>query len=188
MAVPPTGKVFLLQHTALVGSSSWLTIKDWAKQFISQLLHISHAQWVFRNILLHDKSVGYLQRLQQRQVLMEIDRLSQLNPSDLPLGSRYLLEMDFSTPQNSSLIEQSYWILAMKATICAGRRVQQRTTHTAQQTLQRRRAPGRRRRQNPTTPTHDLSTGLTSRSVVPRGVQHARLLNRRNVSTVDGAG
>ena len=181
-------ELLLLQHTALVGSPSRLTIKDWAKQFISQLLHISHAQWVFRNVSLHDKNIGYLQRLQRQKVLMEIDRLSQLNPSDLPLGSRYLLEIDFSTPQNSSLIKQSYWILAMKAAICAGQRVQRRSTHTAQQNLQRRRAPGQRNRQTPTTPTHDLSTGFTSWGAVTRGVRHARQLNQHNVSTVDGTG
>ena len=91
-------------------------------------------QWVFRNVSLHDRSVGYLQHLQRRKVLIEIDRLLQLNPTELPMDSRYLLEMDFSMPQNNSLVEQSYWIMAMKAALCAGRRVRRQT---AQQNLQR---------------------------------------------------
>jgi len=181
-------ELLLLQNSALVGSSSRLTMRDWAKQFISQLLHISHAQWVFRNVSLHDRSIGNLQKLQRRKMLMEIDQLSHLSPAALPVDSRYLLEIDFSTPQNSSLIEQSYWILAIKAAICAGRRVRRRSHPTAQQNLQRRQAPRRRTQPTAAILTHNLSAGTTTRGPTTRGTRLSRQLQLRNASNVDGAG
>ena len=162
-------------------------MRDWTKQFISQLLHISHAQWVFRNVSLHDRSVGYLQKLQRRKVLLEIDRLSQLSPSELPDDSKYLLEMDFSTPQNSSLIEQSYWILAMKAAICAGRRVRRRRSATAQQSIQRLMAPRRKRATSTRIPTHDISTGEVTQRHAQRRTPRTRHLSSQQASLVDGA-
>ena len=43
---------------------------------------------------------------------------------EIPEGSRYLLELDYSELYNSSFESQSYWVLAMKAARRAGRRVQ----------------------------------------------------------------
>ena len=172
-----------LQYSALVGSASRLTMRDWTKQFISHLLHISHAQWVFRNVSLHDRSVGYLQKLQRRKVLLEIDRLSQLSPSELPDDSKYLLEMDFSTPQKSSLIEQSYWILAMKAAICAGRRVRRRRSATTQ----RLPAPRQRRTTSTRVPRHDIATGEATQRHAQRRISRTRPLPTQQAFMVDGA-
>ena len=57
---------------------------DWGKLLISQILQMSHAQWVFRNVSLHDAQEGYL-RVQHRQaVLCEVDHLSRMDPRFLP--------------------------------------------------------------------------------------------------------
>jgi mannose-6-phosphate isomerase class I len=34
--------------------------KDWTKQLISRLLQITHSQWIYRNITLHNRTNGYL--------------------------------------------------------------------------------------------------------------------------------
>jgi hypothetical protein len=122
--------LFSMQASALACSPSRLSIVDWSKQLVSRILHISHAQWIFRNFTLHDKAQGYLTQVKRQAILKEIDKLSQLDPNDIPPGSRYLLEMDFSTVRNSSLDEQSYWVLAMKAARKAGRRAAARRRRT----------------------------------------------------------
>ena len=40
--------------------------RDWAKHFISKLLQISHSQWLFRNITLHDSARG-VKQLEKRE-------------------------------------------------------------------------------------------------------------------------
>ena len=51
-------EIFLLQSHQLMSSPSCLTIADWGKQLISQILQMSHAQWVFCNISLYDGTMA----------------------------------------------------------------------------------------------------------------------------------
>ena len=54
--------------------------------------------------------------------MLEIDSLLDTDPADLPASSRYLLEMDFTSANNLSDEQKSYWVYAMKAACRAGRR------------------------------------------------------------------
>ena len=114
--------LFRLQETALTNSPSNMSIDSWAKKFTSHLLHITHGQWVFRNVTLHDASVGYRMECRRAALLQEIDKLSSIDPRSLPEGRRYLLEMDFSSLLEATAEKQSYWLVAVKAAVKAGRR------------------------------------------------------------------
>ncbi len=46
------------------------------------------------------------------------------NQDEIPQGSQYLLETDFTSLYNASLEQQSYWVLAMKAVRQAGHRAE----------------------------------------------------------------
>ena len=84
-------EVFRLQALTLAAGGSRLSGASWAKQFISRLLHISHSQWIFRNVSLHDKATGYLRLRKRRDLLLKIDELLETDPQALPPESRYLL-------------------------------------------------------------------------------------------------
>ena len=132
-------EIFKLQSSTLAASPSRLTITDWATQVISKILHISHAQWIFRNVSLHDTREGYLRTKERNKVLAEIDRISQTDPDSIPERSRYLLEIDFATIPHATAEAQSYWLFAMKAAITAGRRT---ARSSRQATARQRRARG----------------------------------------------
>ena len=138
-------QLLLLQSHTLARSSSRLTISDWAKKLISQILQISHAQWVFRNASLHDKTTGYLRTKRRNELLLEIDKLSQLDPTEVPAANKYLLEMDFSALRSDTLDQQSYWLLAMRAAVKAGQRnrARQKAATASQRRAQRRVAAAR---------------------------------------------
>ena len=114
--------LFRLQERHLTVSTSRLTIASWARQFLSRLLQITHAQWVFRNVTLHDAATGYLVERKREEILGEIDELAHMDPADIPESRRYLLEMDFTALQRAPIDTQSYWLLSMKSAIRAGRR------------------------------------------------------------------
>jgi hypothetical protein len=59
--------------------------------------------------------------LKQATVLKEDDWLLDTAPEDIPAGSQYLLEPDYSALYNASLERQLYWVLAMKAACRAGK-------------------------------------------------------------------
>jgi hypothetical protein len=51
---------YAIQSFHLTRLSSYLNGEDWTKQFISKLLQITHSQWIYQNISLHDRRHGYL--------------------------------------------------------------------------------------------------------------------------------
>lgn len=53
-------EIFILHRHALTASPPLINIADWSSQLISKIVHISHAQWIFRNVLLQNVREGYL--------------------------------------------------------------------------------------------------------------------------------
>ena len=53
-------EILLIQESVLASSPSPLSIEYWTKHFITHSLQISHAQWVFRNMSLHNHTIGYV--------------------------------------------------------------------------------------------------------------------------------
>ena len=69
-------EIFALQKSTLVCSPSRLTIADWLRQLIAQILHISNVQCMFCNISLHDKQKGYLQLWKRNEVLWDVGKFA----------------------------------------------------------------------------------------------------------------
>ena len=59
-------------------------------------------------------------------ILKEVEQFAQVDPTDVPKGSRYLLESDVSAFQDTSLEDQSYWLFSAQASCIAGKRVVRR--------------------------------------------------------------
>jgi len=95
---------------------------DWGKHFISRLLQLSHSQWLFRNVTLHDAIQGTLKITKRAEVLEEVERLSRVDPLEVAPESRFLLEMDFGSLYRSPVERQVYWVQAMSAAWKAGKR------------------------------------------------------------------
>ncbi len=114
-----SAQFYNIQHFHLSMSSSYLNGLDWTKQFISKILQITHSQWIYRNISLHDKKQGYLQNKRSEDLLREILELLELSPDKVPEGSRFLLEVNFTELTSSHLETQRYWTLAVNAALTA---------------------------------------------------------------------
>ena len=116
----------------------------WMRQFINHLLHLTHSQWIFRNITLHDRVRGTLRLKERRDVLVQIEQLLDTEPEQVPQESRFLLEMDYDSLYKSSFERQSYWVIAMQAARRAGRRtaaMQSRRGAGAKRRAAKRRTP-----------------------------------------------
>jgi hypothetical protein len=87
-------------------SSSYLNNSDWTKQFIAKILQLTHLQWTYWNILLHNKHQGYLRNKQSEDLLQEIAELSKLSPDKVPDNCQFLLEVNFTEHTTSHLETQ----------------------------------------------------------------------------------
>jgi hypothetical protein len=100
-------------------SNNFLNGSDWTKQFISKLLQITHSQWIYRNISLHDRGQRYLRNKQLEYLLQEITELSDFSPNKVPESCQFFLEVNFTDLTSSHLVTQRYWTLAMNAALTA---------------------------------------------------------------------
>ena len=104
-----------VQEAHLHASSSRLTSRMWMRALISKLLHISHAQWLLRNFMLHDSQSGYLKLKNRLELLTQIESLSNIPAHEIPDESRFLLDIDTNSLAEGDLESQEYWVQAMEA-------------------------------------------------------------------------
>ncbi len=110
---------YTIQTFCLAMSNSYLNEEDWPKQFISKILQITHSQWIFQNISLHDWTHEYLHNKKDNKIMQQLNVLLDLAPDDVPEASRFLLEINLSEPSTSHLETQKFWMLAMDAALKA---------------------------------------------------------------------
>jgi hypothetical protein len=113
-------------------SRNYLNGADWTKQFISKILQLTHSQWIYRNISLHDKRHGYLWNKQSESLLQTIAELSNLSPEEVPNNSRFLLEFNFTELIKAHLEMQHYWTLAVNAALTTRQDKHQQGAHIKQ--------------------------------------------------------
>jgi hypothetical protein len=108
-----------IQQFHLLMSYNFLNGSDWTKQFISKIFQITHLQWIYRNISLHDRWQGYLRNKQLEDLLQEITKLLDLSPDKVLESCQFFLEVNFTDLTSSHLETQRYWTLAMNAALTA---------------------------------------------------------------------
>ena len=110
-----------LQHAHLASSESLLNSGMWMRMLISKLLHMSHAQWLLHNFMLHDTTTGFLRLKDRLELVTKIAELSSTNPESIPEESRFLLEIDTNRLVEGDFDGQDYWVHAMEAALSTSR-------------------------------------------------------------------
>jgi hypothetical protein len=88
----------------------------WAMGFVTQLLQVTHGQWVYRCLMAHDHTSGTLVNLHKSELLEEISNHLLMGAKNLMEDDKYLLECNFSTLATSNGKEQESWLPAIKTT------------------------------------------------------------------------
>ena len=87
----------------------------WARGLISKLLEITHGQWIYRNLLVHERTSGVLATKKKKDLQREIQRQQDLGVDCLADEDKFLLEIKLEDLEESSGEQQEYWLLAIKA-------------------------------------------------------------------------
>jgi hypothetical protein len=92
-----------------------LSTEDWTKGLTVKLLEVTHGQWLYRNIQVHDAVCGSeaAQRKEELQQLIEeqIDK----GGEGLDEQDRHLLDINLEDLETSSGEDQYYWLVAIQA-------------------------------------------------------------------------
>ena len=87
----------------------------WIQGVITQLLQITHTQWIYRNVVVHDKTTGTLVSEYKLELQKEIDRQLEMGAEGLLREDQFLLEINHDDLESSNGERQEYWLLAIQA-------------------------------------------------------------------------
>ena len=104
-----------LQKYALVETPSKLTVDKWSKELVIRLLEITHGQWLYRNVMVHDKTAGDLVTRRKEEIRRELEEQLMLGEEGLDEEDAFLLEINLDDLDSSTREEQEYWLLALRA-------------------------------------------------------------------------
>ncbi len=76
---------------------------------------MTHSQWIYRCVFVHDRTTGTLISSHKAELLKEINHQLTLGPKGLSEEDRFLLECNFDKITSTAGEQQEYWLLAIKA-------------------------------------------------------------------------
>lgn len=93
---------------------SW-KLDRWASGLVIKLLEVTHGQWLYRNIIVHDAVAGSMALIRKETILAEIEEQMERGEDGLLDEHKYLLEVNLDDLDDSDGSTQEYWLLAIRA-------------------------------------------------------------------------
>jgi len=86
---------FLVQHELRDNGEKW------ARCLVVKLLECTHGQWLYRNVVVHDRTAGLLQAKRKADIRGEIIQQLEMGGDTLREEDQYLLEINFGNVESS---------------------------------------------------------------------------------------
>jgi hypothetical protein len=113
-------KIWLQAREEDIEEKNLRTTPDfWERGLMRWLLQLTHRQWLYRNMAVHYKVEG-LTRVQHESVMSRIEDMIYVDPIDLLLEHRSLLEVDFDELADSPAEDKQLWLAEMDSPIGGG--------------------------------------------------------------------
>jgi hypothetical protein len=98
------------------GLSGWpqLSIDMWLSEVVIRLLEITHGQWIYRNLIVHDKTSGTLVTRDKETLMEEIVQHVENGGDGLTEADRWMAEVNIDRLDRSSGERECYWLLALQ--------------------------------------------------------------------------
>ncbi len=110
--IPRTLLAIQSTHFHTTGKSSCAT--QWIVGLITHLLQITHTQWIYRCVLVHDRNTGVLILTHKAKLLKEIEHQLALGPEELAEEDQFLLKYNLSKIASTTGELQGYWLLGIQ--------------------------------------------------------------------------
>jgi hypothetical protein len=90
-----SSKLLPIQSDFLLHSKSSFRATRWISGLITKLLQVTHTQWIYQCVLVHNRTKGTLISTHKEVLLKEIEHQLTLGPEGLAEEDRFLLECNF---------------------------------------------------------------------------------------------
>jgi len=102
-------------ENAVIESESRMSVETWARELVIELLEITHQQWLYRNVVVHDRTAGDLVSHRKEEIREALEEQMELGEEGLAEEDRFLLEINLDKLDNSTGEDQTYWLLSLQA-------------------------------------------------------------------------
>ena len=96
-------------------------MEQWGRELVTRLLKVTHGQWLYRNVQVHNKLMGTLAAQRKEELIVEIEHQRKLGTEGLLEEDCYLAECNLGDLEDTLEIKETYWLLAIQAARKAGR-------------------------------------------------------------------
>ena len=76
-----------------------MSIDGWMTGMIIKLLEITHGQWMYRNVMVHDITTGTLITKRKQEIQLEIERQQEMGSEGLHEEDTFLAEVRLKEPE-----------------------------------------------------------------------------------------
>ena len=104
-----------IQSNYVEMGGSTLTIDQWAQGLVVKLLEVTHGQWLYRNVHVHDATSGLAATARKEEIQRFIEDQIELGEEGLDEKDHYLLEVNLEDLESTTGEEQHYWLLQIQA-------------------------------------------------------------------------
>ena len=108
-------EIATLQQQHLKVSRSRMSIDVWMTGLIIKLLKITHGQWMYHNVMVHDSTTDTLITKRKEEIQLEIERKQELDSEGLLGEDKFLAEIQLEDLESTNGDRQEYWLLAIKS-------------------------------------------------------------------------
>ena len=92
-----------------------ISVEKWGAGLVTRLLEVTHRQWLYRNVHVHDALTGDIASRRKEDLRKELEDQMEIGGAGLAEEDMFLLEINLNDLDTTSGEEQIYWLLALRA-------------------------------------------------------------------------
>ena len=97
------------------GGRCSLSVDNWAQHLVVRLLEVTHGQWIYRNVQVHDIVSGVHATRRKEELQGAIEDQLDLGEDGLDEQDKWLLDINLEDLETTSGEDQYYWLLQIQA-------------------------------------------------------------------------
>ena len=91
-----------------------ITTLSWASQLVVRLLEVTHGQWIYRNVQVHDDQQGLLRTREKEAIQQQIEAEMELGFENFLPMDKGLADITLEDLESNDGLHQEYWLIAVK--------------------------------------------------------------------------
>jgi hypothetical protein len=100
-------EIRVIQSSYSSGTGLRCNTANWGRDLVTRLLEVTHGQWLYRSVQVHDRISGTLATQRKEELQMEIERQQELGTEGLLEEDRYLAECNPGDLEETSGISET---------------------------------------------------------------------------------